>query len=235
MATGNNLAFSRELVRRVVWVRLDAKVEAPEQRTGFRHPNLLLHVGEERARLVHAALTLVQAWLAVGRPSGTQVMGSFESYAQTLGGILAVVGVSGFLGNSGELRRQADSETAEWREFVSAWSERWRDAWVGVADLGKLLWTDDGERSGLLGNIISSEKLRGALTQLGRRLSSKRDCVIGRYRLLADRAHGDHNRLAYRLVLHNQETFAETTKGLPEVSHKVSSRKACGHKDLERV
>jgi site-specific DNA recombinase len=62
-ATGNNLAFSRELARRVVWIRLDARMETPEQRTGFRHPDLLAHVRRHRAELVHAALPA--SWAAV--------------------------------------------------------------------------------------------------------------------------------------------------------------------------
>lgn len=41
VATGNNLTFSKELARRVVWIRLDANVEHPETRTGFRHADLL--------------------------------------------------------------------------------------------------------------------------------------------------------------------------------------------------
>ncbi len=56
-ATGNNLAFSRELARRVVWIRLDARMETPEARQGFRHPNLLAHVRKHRTELVHAALS----------------------------------------------------------------------------------------------------------------------------------------------------------------------------------
>ncbi|HQL55528.1 MAG TPA: hypothetical protein PLQ87_12535, partial [Phycisphaerae bacterium] len=58
--TGNNLAFSRELARRVVWIRLDARMETPESRSGFRHPNLLAYVRAQRTQLVHAALTLVR-------------------------------------------------------------------------------------------------------------------------------------------------------------------------------
>ncbi len=232
-ATGNNLAFSRELTRRVVWIRLDAKIEMPEQRTGFRHPDLLLYVREERARLVHAALTLVQAWLAAGRPAGGQVMGSFESYTQTLGGILDVAGITGFLGNADTLRRQADTETNEWREFVGAWWERWGDAWVGVADLGKLLWAEDGERSGFLGKSVSSEKQRGALTQLGRRLSSKRDCVMGTYRLLAGNQSDRCGRMTYRLVPNDPQTSTPPDGSLHEVCTEVCTPKSCDGNELE--
>lgn len=199
VCTGNNLAFSKELARRVVWIRLDAKVEAPEQRTGFRYPNLTAHVREHRGVLAAAALTLCRAWLATGRAKGGQIMGSFESYAETLGGILDIAGVEGFLANADELRRQADSETSEWRAFVHAWWERWNDAWVGVSDLSELLW-NDGQRSDLLTTVVRSETQRGAVTQLGMRLSAKRDCVIGRLRLTVGSKPDHVGRLAYRLM-----------------------------------
>ncbi len=199
VCTGNNLAFSKELARRVVWIRLDAKVEAPEQRSGFRHSNLLGYVRKRRSALVAAALTLCRAWLAAGRPPGPQVMGSFESYAATLGGILAVAGIDGFLANAVQLRRQADTETSEWRAFIGAWWDRWRDAWVGVSDLSELLW-QDGQRSDLLPTVVRSDKPRGAVTQLGMRLSSKRDCIIGGWRVTVGEKPDRAGRLAYRLA-----------------------------------
>ncbi len=219
VCTGNNLAFSKELARRVVWIRLDAKVEAPEQRTGFRYPNLVAHVREHRTALVAAALTLCRAWLAAGRPVGKQVMGAFESYAGVLSGILDIAGVPGFLANADELRRQADTETSEWRAFVLAWWERWHDAWVGVSDLAELLWDTDGKRTDLLPTVVRSETQRGAVTQLGMRLSAKRDCVIGGLRLTVGQRPDHAGRLAYRLV----QTSGDQP---PEVCVRSASRSA---------
>ena len=209
VATGNNLTFSKELARRVVWIRLDARIEAPEQRRGFKHPDLLQHIRSNRGKIVHAALTLAQAWLAADRPSGKQVMGSFESYVAVVGGILDVAGIEGFLGNADELRKQADTETGEWRAFVSTWWDRWHDSWIGVKDLAGLLWTDDGKRSDLLVNIINSERERGVVTQLGRRLSTKRDCVVGGYRVVVGDSTDRKGRLAYRLVPEGNEGVRE--------------------------
>ena len=39
-ATGNNLSYRSDFVRRVVPIALDARMERPEERTGFRHPQL---------------------------------------------------------------------------------------------------------------------------------------------------------------------------------------------------
>ena len=88
IATGNNPEFSNEMARRIVRIRLDAHVERPWQREGFRHPDLMTWVRANRARLVAACLTLCQAWIAAGRPRGTRTIGSYENWAQVLGGVL---------------------------------------------------------------------------------------------------------------------------------------------------
>ena len=61
IATGNNSEFSNEMARRIVRIRLDAHVERPWQREGFRHPDLMIWVRANRGRLVAACLTLCQA------------------------------------------------------------------------------------------------------------------------------------------------------------------------------
>ncbi|MCO6439004.1 MAG: hypothetical protein J5J06_18070 [Phycisphaerae bacterium] len=200
VCTGNNLAFSKEITRRVVWIRLDAHIESPENRAGFRYPNLIAAVRERRASLVHAGLTLVRAWLAASRPRGARTMGSFEDYAAMLGGILVVAGVPGFLGNADQLRQRADNETGEWRAFVHVWWEKWQSAWVGVSELATLLWESEGRRSDLLIGVVTSGRERGALTQLGMRLSRKRDCVIGDLRIVVDDRGDRCGRLQYRLI-----------------------------------
>lgn len=229
VCTGNNLALSKELARRVVWIRLDAKIEAPEQRTGFRYPNLVAHVRGHRAALVAAALTLCRAWLATGRPVGRQVMGAFESYAGVLGGILDVAGATGFLANADELRRQADTETSEWRGFVHAWWDRWQDAWVGVSALAELLWESDGKRTDLLPTVVRSETQRGAVTQLGMRLARKRDCIVAGLRVVIGDKTDHKDRLVYRLL----PAFSGPPAGRHEVGTKVGNDNPCSDSELQ--
>ena len=138
IATGNNPEFSNEMARRIVRIRLDAHVERPWQRGGFRHPDLMTWVRANRARLVSACLTLCQTWIAAGRPRGTRTIGSYENWAQTMGGVLQVAGVEGFLGNIEELMEASDADGAVWRSFVSAWWDRFGTAEVGTSDLYEL-------------------------------------------------------------------------------------------------
>lgn len=84
MASGNNTRLSPELIRRTVFCLRDAKTADPWLRAGFRHPKLLCWVAENRGQLVWAALTLVSAWLAQGRPPGRQTLGMFEAWAEVI-------------------------------------------------------------------------------------------------------------------------------------------------------
>jgi putative DNA primase/helicase len=137
IATGNNPGLSGELTRRSVRVRLDAEQEHPEDRGGFRHAHLEGWAAEHRGELVWAALTLARAWIAAGRPRWRgRSLGSFESWASVLGGILAHASVEGFLGNLDALRDSAQSETESMAQFLTAWYAHHGDTPVKAREIG---------------------------------------------------------------------------------------------------
>ncbi len=135
IATGNNPSFSNEIARRLVRIRLDAQTDQPWRREGFRHPDLMGWVQANRGALVAACLTLCRAWIVAGRPQGERSLGSFESWAHTIGGILAIAGVGGFLANLDETMRASDKEGPAWSGFIETWWDRFGSAEVSVADL----------------------------------------------------------------------------------------------------
>jgi putative DNA primase/helicase len=138
IATGNNPQFSNEIARRMVRIRLDPHEDQPWLREGFRHPNLLAWVWQNRARLVAACLTLGRGWIAAGRPRHQKTIGSFEGWAEVMGGILEVADVPGFLGNLKEMYERADAEGGVWRGFVALWWDRFGTQPVTSADLCEL-------------------------------------------------------------------------------------------------
>ncbi len=179
LATGNNLRVSGELVRRIVQIRIDPRVDRPWERSGFRHDPLIVWVREHRHEIVWALLVLVRHWIAIGRPAWTgKPMGSFESWCQTVGGILAAAGIDGFLGNRDELYRQADVESDEWRDFTAAWWKRFDDAPVQTADLYPLLSEGDLLPS-LFRNVRGEPSERGMRTRLGTAIIARRDRAFG--------------------------------------------------------
>lgn len=81
-ATGNNVGIAADTARRVCHVRLESPEEHPEKRQDFYHPNLLAWVGENRSRLLIAALTILRGYCAAGRPDlGLPAWGSFEGWS----------------------------------------------------------------------------------------------------------------------------------------------------------
>ena len=138
IATGNNPVLSTEFARRVARIRLDAKTEHPDLQRKFRQPDLRGWVVQNRPHLVWACLTLIQAWIAAGRPAGNISLGGFESWSEVLGGILKTVGIDGFLANRYDLRLVSDLESPSLRGFCDKWWSAFNQTPVGVAELWHL-------------------------------------------------------------------------------------------------
>jgi putative DNA primase/helicase len=68
MATGNNIEPVRDTVRRCLFVRIETDAERPQERTGFKIPNLPKHVADRRGELLSGALTILRAYHIAGRP-----------------------------------------------------------------------------------------------------------------------------------------------------------------------
>jgi putative DNA primase/helicase len=170
LATGNNPALSREIARRTIRCRMDAGVERPESRTGFRH-ELPEWAYEHRAELVWALLTLTRSWMAAGRRPWSGIsLGSLESWCRTVGGILENVGLTEFLGNLEAFRAEADEETIAWRSFVESWWDKHGDTEVPLSDLFDLA----RERLPLRGDTLRAQE-----TNLGLDLRAQRDRRYG--------------------------------------------------------
>ncbi len=172
VTTGNNVSLSTELARRTVRIRMDPKVETPEDRSGFKHPDLSKWVQEHRADLVRAALTLISAWIEKGWPKpSVSPLGSFEAWTHVIGGILEVGGFPDFLGNRKALYSEADFEGQSWRAFVSAWWEKFGNNPVKVSDLYEIA-------HGIEGLPLGTGNDQARRTALGKRLSAQRDRII---------------------------------------------------------
>jgi putative DNA primase/helicase len=122
IATGNNLEFSGEILRRTVWIRIDAKTPDPHRRAEFHHDPLLGWILANRGELLWALLVLVRHWIAEGRPLfRARRLGSYEIWSGVIGGILGTANVHGFLDNLDPFSTQADRETADWRVLIETW------------------------------------------------------------------------------------------------------------------
>jgi putative DNA primase/helicase len=122
--------------------------------------------------LIWAALVLIQAWIAEGMPNGPR-KGTFVSWSETMGGILDVVGIPGFLANTSKLRSQSDAELENWKDFVESW---WTTHGRSVVSSSELIGLAE---SVLDGPHDRDEARQSAVTRWGMLLKSKSGRVFG--------------------------------------------------------
>jgi len=176
--SGNNVALSGEIARRIVRIRLQARDDRPWERSSFRHPNIKTYVRSRRGQLQAAVVAIVQAWIDAGRPEGPSVpFGSFESYAQVIGGILHHAGVNGFMENRAALFEEADTEGTAWRAFTAAWYENFGVVECTSSDLFPIAIDTEGLE-------LDGKNERAQRISLGTKLSKYRDRVFGTYRIV---------------------------------------------------
>lgn len=122
-ATGNNIQIRGDMLRRVVPIRMATMVADPESRQDFVHGDLLAYVGENRAKLVSAALTMLRAYIAAGRPRPADLprAGGFEEWDDLVRAVLVWVGCSDILEGRREMRDQADNDTAAIQQLLGTW------------------------------------------------------------------------------------------------------------------
>ena len=123
-ATGNNVVLLADTSRRVCHIRLESKLENPEQREDFKHSNLLGWVREQRPRLLSAALTILYAYCRAGRPAqNLKPWGSFEEWSDLVRQALVWAGMADPGETREELARSSDREAAALRAVIQGWPE----------------------------------------------------------------------------------------------------------------
>ena len=168
--------MSGEITRRTIRSRLDCKVEHPEDRHDFKHPELKEWVRRNRPSLIHAILVLIRYWQIQGCPAPDVTLGSFEAWSRVVGGILKAAEIPGFLGDRAKLREETDAENGIFRAFVNGWFEKFQRQTVRTSDLFLIAEEIDGFPLG-----IGSEQSRK--TALGKRLREMRNRIFDGHRV----------------------------------------------------
>jgi hypothetical protein len=178
IVTGNNIVLGGDLPRRCYWIRLDAATPRPWQRSGFKIADLRKWVHENRGRLLGALLVISRAWFSAGRPeSSTPVLGSFEHWSRTIGGILAYARIEGFLGNLENLYEQSDPSTQQWESFLTAIREEYGELSFTIHDLVELIRKGDPVSKSLPDDLPEDDR-KGSSFQ--RRIASSFRSRVGR-------------------------------------------------------
>lgn len=151
--TLNGARFSRDIARRTLTVRLDARVEDPYKRKGFEIKNLVPWCIKHRAAIIRACLVLVRSWVAAGRPEDDRLdAGSFEAWQSVVGGILLHAGMKD-LPLALEESRSRDIDASEYEELVLRWREHFLDNQVTALQIANL-----AEMYSLFGSVLEKVK-----------------------------------------------------------------------------
>ena len=173
VGTANNVTMTAELANRTLPVRLNAGVERPDQRTGFRHPDVKDYLVDNLPRLRNCALSLVHHWLEQGKPPASELpqgLRRYPAWQRQTAAILEAAGLTDFAGNTVEFEDRAitDAEAAQ-RPFVQWWWDTHQSNPVMAKDLALVALGDpnDDDSEGMLKVKGANDKQRRAnLTKL---------------------------------------------------------------------
>ena len=198
IANGNNLKLRGDLPRRTFPIRLDAGLSRPWERQTFKHGNLIEWVSRYRGDFLAAIHTIARAWFVAGKPAPEKpipVMGGFEDWAKTIGGILSFAGVDDFLENLKQFHSEADLEGPEWEGFLSTWFEVVGQVSKTCQEIAAILRDNSDFAATLPGNLgdILKNTEKSFERTLGRVLAGKEKRPYGENNLALQRV-GSHNR-----------------------------------------
>jgi hypothetical protein len=111
-ATGNNVSIAGDTARRCCHVRLESPCERPEERQGFKHPDLLAWVSKNRLRLLADALTILRGYCVAGKPDQRLTpWGSFEEWSRLVRSAVVWVDMEDPGKTRAQLQERADSSS----------------------------------------------------------------------------------------------------------------------------
>lgn len=178
--TGNNVKATMEVARRIVRTRMTTPTERPWEReqSNFQIPRLMRWVDENSGLICWSALTLIQSWIANGMKDGKENLGSFERWAEVMGGILENAKIVGFLTNVSKSFDDIAEETASWNDFVTSWWAGHSDALHPASDLYQLVVMNDIDLN------LHGDDAGARIVSLGKALSQQKDKIFGTYRIV---------------------------------------------------
>lgn len=150
-ANGNNLSLAGDLSRRAVLCRLDPGMERPEERTFAFDP--VARAMERRAEYVAAALTVIRAYVAAGRPNlGLSPFGSFERWSAMVRAAMVWAGAADPCESRAAVMED-DPEAAMLRTLLAAWWERFGRTPRTVKEIVKAGEEDDSPLAEVLHDV----------------------------------------------------------------------------------
>jgi len=191
---GNNITVAADLARRTLLCRLDPGMERPEERVFSFDP--IARAREHRAEYVTAALTVLRAYIAAGRPDqGVHPFGSFERWSGLVRSSLVWLGAVDPC-ESREAVMEDDPEAAMLKSLFAAWVERFNRTSRTVKEIVRASEEEDSPLADVLHDIagegrgINTKRLGWWLRRNvgrivdGKRLTQNRVSRVSEWRVL---------------------------------------------------
>jgi hypothetical protein len=142
--SGNNMMVAADTARRVCHIRLESPDERPEERSGFKRPNLLAWVGGNRTRLLEAAIKILVAYATANLPDqGLAPWGSFEGWSRIIRNAVVWVGLPDPAETRLLLQQEGDVIAENMEVVLSCWERLDPDKkGLMAAEVIRLLYKD---------------------------------------------------------------------------------------------
>jgi hypothetical protein len=185
LATGNNVKPVHDLVRRVVPIRLDSRMETPACKQYFGDP--LHEVQSRRGYWVMVALRVIQGWHEAGKPhKEIPIVGSFGQWGEMVRQPLVWLGLPDPATALLEGLGQGDDKELLHR-FLSNWYEAFGDVQITLKDIlrGTTGPKDDTPESAVRDVMEEVALERGEINarRVGMWMNTNSKRVVGGYRL----------------------------------------------------
>jgi putative DNA primase/helicase len=136
-ATGNNLRFEGDMVRRALVGRLDPHCERPELRE-FETPDPCLTALARRGIFVTCAMTIARAYMLAGFPRERPALGSFADWSRWVRDPLIWLGRADPVEAMGDIRRE-DPRLAALSSIIEQWEQIIGDRRVTAREVVELV------------------------------------------------------------------------------------------------
>ena len=118
--------------------RLRVQSSTPQNRI-YHRPELFSWFLQNKGQLLWSIFTLIQSWIAAGKPAGAVNEHGMRAYCQVVGVVLEHANYGGVLLNMNQLHDQASREEEDFKTLVAYWHKKHGTARVTATDIVQLL------------------------------------------------------------------------------------------------
>ncbi len=143
--TGNNVSVASDTTRRIIHIRLDVLSDKPEERSGFKHANLIEWIRAKRPWLLTRALTILRAYFNEGMPrQNVTPFGSYEGWSRLVRESIVWLGLPDPCATRVKLAEMSDTTVDNLEQLMDAWhAAEFEGSGVVIAKLINRLYADE--------------------------------------------------------------------------------------------